>query len=299
MCFLRRDICLGGRRRTQRIKTQATHTAASTITSLVFRLPSLNMASPQPPKRRVRNESQLQQKRLADRTKHRENRKANKQSMQRVEHEIATIRRDLQALFSHIRTLQTVPTPLQPAIAYPVAIQDASRQLVPLGHPGHRIEDCQLQYGYSYAIQSQGFEGMPSPLTDATNPAVHISKHDQYGASGQVFDCHCGTRHSDLFGHIDHCVVTKLYKGRTTSRHDADALGDMPRNPSLSAMLLQSGNENTATFFITGFLKACPVKSVEQLLAFYLIAYRYMRVRKTPVFPRHWPLVALAMGNIS
>ncbi|KAL2214506.1 hypothetical protein CC79DRAFT_1392357 [Sarocladium strictum] len=187
------------------------------------------MAPPASPKRRVRTESQLEQKRLADRTKHKENRKANKQALQRVENEVATIRRELQALSVYIRRM---PIPLLPQA--PMLLSEASVQ--------------------------------------------HVQQ--PYPVSGRLLDCNCGTQHLDLFGHIDHCEITAMYRGRTVygHGHDVDALGDMPRNPSLADMLLQTAyGSNSATFFITGFMKACPTKSVDQLLALYLIAYRYMR----------------------
>jgi hypothetical protein len=195
----------------------------------------LAMAPPLSPKRRVRSESQLEQKRLADRTKHKENRKVNKQALQRVEHEVATIRRELQALSVHIRRM---PIPLLPQP--PMLLSETSMQ--------------------------------------------HVQQ--QYPASGRLLDCNCGTQHLDLFGHIDHCGITEMYRGRTVygHGHDVDALGDMPPTPSLSDMLLQTGHgSNSATFFITGFMKSCPTKSVDQLLALYFIAYRYMRVSQTLV----------------
>lgn len=78
---------------------------------------------------------------------------------------------------------------------------------------------------------------------------------------------------------MDDCDVTTLYKSRTSLHHDVDALGELPRNPSLSAMMLETAGDNAATFFITGFFRSYGTKNIEQILGGYFLGYRYMRVR--------------------
>lgn len=207
--------------------------------------------SAQPTKRRMRSESQLKQKRLADRTKHKENRLASKKAMERIESDIALIKRGLQGLGLQLRALNSIPAPL----------------------PTLFSSSPSITLGQLYVPTWTGFP-KPSQLPPDLLQAQAATSH--------VLDCQCGSRHLDKFDHIDNCGVTELYKGRTALDHDADALGDMPRNPSLSAMMLQSSNDNTATFFITGLLRAYPLRSIEQQLASYFLGYRYMRVCLDP-----------------
>ena len=56
-------------------------------------------------KRRVRTEAQMSQKRLADRVKHRENRQEHKLRMERMESDIAQIRKNLDTVSAQLRTL--------------------------------------------------------------------------------------------------------------------------------------------------------------------------------------------------
>jgi hypothetical protein len=260
----------------------------------------------------VRSESQLKQKRLADRIKHKENRQTSKKAMERIESDIALIKCGLQGLGFQLRALNSIPAPLPTLLSsgpritldqlhvptwtgYPSPSQRPPDLLQPQAAPVVAGAPCNA--AASLSSHGQGLIGPLGDLSQSTQQASHYHRsapQTPVAVTRHVLDCQCGSRHLDKFDRIDHCAVTELYKGRTAPDHDADALGDMPRNPSLSAMTLQSTNDNTATFFITGFLRAYPQRSIEQLLASYFLGYRYMRVRLDPnthdqMWPVFWP----------
>ncbi|KAH7112319.1 hypothetical protein B0J13DRAFT_534098 [Dactylonectria estremocensis] len=231
----------------------------------------LTMSTPPPSKRnRVRNETQLNQKRLADRVKHRENRHENKQRIERIENDIADIKASLQSLTHLFQATPASPaaTTTEPVLSLVPGLGELSGS-VPSASPLFLHLSPQHHPAFSAATLASAsatrfWRGMPLP--DST----------------KIINCRCGSQHFDRFDTIDYCTITALYQWQTTfptGQHVAEAL---PRNPSLPAMMLHSMEENTATSFITGFLRQYRSKSIEQLMGFYLLGYRYMRWRMRP-----------------
>lgn len=224
-----------------------------------------------PPKRRARTEAQLNQKRLTDRIKHKENRQENKQRLERLEVDIASIKTTLESLALH---LQNVPR----ALTTPTAV-------LPLHNPPPvSINPLWTHQPYSHTALP------PTQLWSSTNNATRIWGYapSQTGSS-RILDCRCGSQHPDQFDCLEQCNVTALYRGHVPSLSpdrpvSAAPTSPFPRNPSLPSMMLHQVDENILTFFITGFLQQCKTKSIEQLLGFYLLGYRYMRVSEHPSF---------------
>ena len=235
------------------------------------------MSSPPAKRKRVRTESQLNQKRLADRLKHRENRQENKTRLEKIENDIADIKSALQSLTLHLQTpSHTLPPPETP---HP-SCQDLTLE------PPLRSD-----YGALFGPSTSATPSLP-PTTHfgpGHGPGHHVpwsvppSRHTTVSwgrvrVESKLLDCQCGSPHFDQFDCIDQCTITTFYQHQIAFPAMRGPAGFLPRNPSLPAMMLHDMDENVATFLITGFLRQYKNKGIEQLLSFYLLGYRYMRV---------------------
>lgn len=238
---------------------------------------SSTMSSPPDKRKRVRSESQLNQKRLTDRVRHRENRQENKLRLDKMENDISDIKAAVQSLTLHLQTPEPVLAP--PALA----------------GPGHRELALELSPRPSHGV----FFDPSASSTPPFIPAAHLGSGDHalFGQQAswpvapsthttlswrriepKMINCRCGSPHLDQFDCIDQCTITTFYQHQVAFPAAQGPAGRLPRNPSLPAMMLHNMGENVATFLITGFLRQYRNKGMEQLLSFYLIGYRYMRV---------------------
>ena len=262
-------------------------------------------ASPAPPKRRVRSESQLNQKRLADRLGHKERRKEHKQRIGKIEDDIADIKSTLQALTLHLRALPSASTAPPPSNLTPAAARRAV-SLVQTGSPMTRLSGGPpsilpsaaaaglgmfAPVGWPMVSSSPSSASTPSPQNHgfgAFPPSGSSSSSGNYASmwgnmspppdSTKILDCRCGLQHTDTFNCIDSCSITTLYHRHTVFPPSPGLAGPLPRNPAIPSMMLHNLDENPATYFITGLMRNFSHRSLEQLLGFYLIGYRYMRV---------------------
>jgi hypothetical protein len=246
---------------------------------------------PTPAKRkRVRTESQLDQKRLTDRIKHRENRQDSKRRLERMERDIAEIKAAVGAL-----TLRSQPTTVHQSVS------QVSSTLPPSPPPPLAPTSFMFANGIahgmasaSYSAHSNFFSSLPQPpqpgasvLTSPPTPITRLWPTTVASEPGptKLVNCRCGSQHLDRFDSLEQCNVAALYTLQLAMPHMQAAPGPLPRTPSLPSMLLlRTPEENVATLLITGFLQQYKSKSIEQLLGSYLLGYRYMRWR---MFPCH------------
>lgn len=226
------------------------------------------------PKQRVRSEAQLDRKRIADRKKHRENRHETKNRLERIEADVAAIKKSLEGLTFQLQA----PAHGLPLAAAPICQDVCDPSLVPALEAPQTTPQLspQWQLGYNHPGL---ISGMAPPLSVLSHTTLGQWRYPPGPTSPRTMDCRCGTQHLDRFDCLDHCTVTVDYQRiMTCPQHVGEVASAQPRNPSLAAMILQSLDENIITFFITGFLRQCKIKSMEQLLGFYFLGYRYMRV---------------------
>jgi prolipoprotein diacylglyceryltransferase len=100
-----------------------------------------------------------------------------------------------------------------------------------------------------------------------------------------LINCRCGSQHLDRFDSLDQCNVTTFYQHQIAFPTTQSSPEILPRTPSLPSMMLHTMDENIVTFLITGFLRQYKFKGIEQLLSFYLLGYRCMRVSKVFLSP--------------
>ncbi|KAL6851245.1 hypothetical protein ACO1O0_008373 [Amphichorda felina] len=260
--------------------------------------------SPGPPKKRVRSESQLNQKRLADRLGHKERRKEHKQRIGKIEDDISDIKSTLQALTLHLRALAPAPTAslpppgLTPAPGRQAVSRENSGSLMTRlsGGPSTLAASASASglglfapaswptvsssSASTSSPQNQGPGFFPTSSSSPSSTANYASMWSSLPAppeSMKILNCRCGLQHPDSFNCMDSCNITTVYQRHTAFPPNPSLGGGLPRNPSIPAMMLHTMDENLATFFITGFLRNFSHRSLEQLLGFYLIGYRYMR----------------------
>lgn len=235
------------------------------------------MSSPPSKRTRVRTESQLNQKRLADRLKHRENRQENKNRLDKMESDISDIKSALQGLALHLQAPGPARAPTE--IAGPdrreLALEPSPRS----SH--HAFHDHSASATPSFLPGSDiGLDGhtlFGQQVSWAAPPPTHTTMSWRRIES-RVINCPCGSPHFDQFDCIDQCTITTFYQHQVAFPTMMGPAGRLPRNPSLPAMMLHNMEESVATFLITGFLRQYRNNGVEQLMSFYLLGYRYMRV---------------------
>jgi hypothetical protein len=248
----------------------------------------------------------MDRKRLADRTKHKENRLEGKNRLERIENEVSEIKAGLQSMMQQLQSMQAQHS--APALfGHEASTAHGPAMLGPsVTHAAAAAHLGSMQFTTQHAFTPwpslSPSTSSPWPWASAAaNPATrlwtHVPRRDEMA---KVINCRCGLQHLDRFDTIDQCNVTTLYQHhiafapQSPTPAEARSQGqgqsslsmssspsssfELPRNPSLPAMMLHSPEENLATYFITGFLREYRNKSMEQLLAFYLLGYRYMRV---------------------
>lgn len=248
--------------------------------------------SPPPAKgKRVRSESQLKQKRLTDRLKHRENRIENKNRLENIESDIADIKATLQSLALHLQS--QAPTESPPLIPS----QNLQKQLAqnPQKKPTNgTYHDEPTSITPPFLAATHLWPGDETLMLQPPWPPAWSWEHSipvpwtrTSAIQPKVIDCRCGSQHFDRFDTLDQCDMTTLYQRQIAFPAMPSHARILPRTPSLPSMMLHSMDENIATFLITGFLRQYRNKGVEQLLSFYLLGYRHMRA--SAILPRTVP----------
>ncbi|KAF5019402.1 hypothetical protein F66182_8602 [Fusarium sp. NRRL 66182] len=238
-------------------------------------------------KRRVRTEAQMSQKRLADRVKHRENRQEHKLRMERMEADIAQIRRNLDTVSAQLRTLPQLGADV-------VASQQRSAQRPavhvfagPSSTPGEAEAyemDTAADTPVFPAARSTGrasAAAYPEHQAKAPSAATPASLSSLFPAPSHV-DCRCGVQHHSQSNCLEYCSFAILYETHAAFPQDPLHARSLPRNPTLPNMTLHSYGDNAVTCFLTSFLKGFEMASVETLFGVYFFAYRLMRWRLHP-----------------
>ena len=257
----------------------------------------MSALSPPPAKRkRVRSASQLEQKRLTDRLKHRENRQENKNRLEKIEGDVADIKATLQGLALH---LQSQAPPQPPSF---ITSPDL-RQLISLETPA-KSSNGALHDGNTSVTPPFLADTHLWPENDVLTPQPPWSSGWSWGHATpelwtrisviepKVINCQCGSQHLDRFDTIDQCTMTTLYQRQIAFSASPNQARILPRTPSIPSMMLHTMDENIATFLITGFLRQYKNKGIEQLLSFYLLGYRHMRVSGGLSISRIWLVYA-------
>ncbi|KAF5539258.1 bzip transcription factor [Fusarium mexicanum] len=227
-------------------------------------------------KRRVRTEAQMSQKRLADRVKHRENRQEHKQRMERMEADIAQIRKNLDTVSAQLRTLPQLSADL-------VALQQRSSQKP----PGEAYEmDTSVDTpdfpagrraapagGAPCAAAADHHDIPPAEVPEVVSSLFPTPSH---------VDCRCGVQHHSQADCLEYRSFAILYETHAAFPKDPLHARSLPRNPELPNMTLHSYGDNAVTCFLTSFLKGFEMASVETLFGVYFFAYRLMRWRLHP-----------------
>ncbi|KAF5012863.1 hypothetical protein FDECE_1153 [Fusarium decemcellulare] len=226
-----------------------------------------------PSKRRIRTEAQMSQKRLSDRIKHKENRQEHKQRMERMEADIAQIRKNLDDVSAQLRTLPQLGADL-------VAAQQRSLQrssavnLVPGPSP---TSPGEAAFGLiNNNINTPAFP-VARPLAPLGRPGPACPEHEMPPTAAEA-------SLSTLFPTpppVD-CRFAILYETHAAFPQDPLHARSLPRNPTLPQLTLHSYGDNAVTCFLTTFLKGFEMKSVETLFGIYFFAYRLMRWRLHP-----------------
>ena len=238
------------------------------------------MSSPPAKRKRVRTETQMNQKRLADRIKHRENRQENKNRLDKIENDISDIKCALQSL-THL--LQApIPALEPPGLPHPNR-QESALAPSPRSNRGafldtstptpHLLPVPHISPAYAFGQHASW------PIAPSTRTTMSWRRIES-----KLLNCQCGEPHYDQFDCIDQCTITTFYQHQVAFPAMRGPAVFLPRNPSLPAMMLHDMEENVATFLITGFLRQYRNKGIAQLLGFYLLGYRYMRVSR--ILPR-------------
>ncbi|KAM0234694.1 hypothetical protein ACHAP5_009964 [Fusarium lateritium] len=231
-------------------------------------------------KRRVRTEAQMSQKRLADRVKHRENRQEHKLRMERMEADIAQIRKNLDTVSAQLRTLPVLSAELlasqQKASQRPAANVFAG----PSATPGEAYEmDTSVETPDFPAGRSTG-PGRAPPCQERDMPPTEVpaSLMSSLFPTPSHVDCRCGVQHHSQSDCLEYRSFAILYETHAAFPQDPLHARSLPRNPSLPNMTLHSYGDNAVTCFLTSFLKGFEMASVETLFGVYFFAYRLMRV---------------------
>ncbi|KAH6969445.1 hypothetical protein DER45DRAFT_549286 [Fusarium avenaceum] len=235
-------------------------------------------------KRRVRTEAQMSQKRLADRVKHRENRQEHKLRMERMEADIAQIRKNLDTVSAQLRTLPVLSADLLASQQRPSQRPAAN---VFAGHsstPGEGYEmDTTAETPDFPAGRSAG-PGRAPPCPEREMPPTEVpaSLMSSLFPTPSHVDCRCGVQHHSQSDCLEYRSFAILYETHAAFPQDPLHARSLPRNPSVPNMTLHSYGDNAVTCFLTSFLKGFEMASVETLFGVYFFAYRLMRWRLHP-----------------
>ncbi|KAF4980047.1 hypothetical protein FZEAL_3909 [Fusarium zealandicum] len=225
-------------------------------------------------KRRVRTEAQLSQKRLADRVKHKENRQEHKLRMERMEADIAKIRKNLDNVSTQLRTLPQLGVNL--VASQQRSLQRPAVSFLPGGPPApgevYNV-DCMVNAPSFSATRPSG------SLDRGSDPQMSSARLDQDNAPASAT-----SPLPTLFPTpppVD-CRFAILYETHAAFPQDPLHARSLPRNPTLPNLSLHSYGDNAVTYFLTSFLKGFKMASVETLFGVYFFAYRLMRWRLHP-----------------
>jgi hypothetical protein len=238
-------------------------------------------------KRRVRTEAQMSQKRLADRVKHRENRQEHKLRMERMEADIAQIRKNLDTVSAQLRTLPQLGADLMASEQ-----QQQQRPTATTQRPTGNLFGGQQPPGEAYEMDTSttGVDETPDfPATRSASNGRASSPRPEHGmppaeVMSSLFpapshvDCRCGVQHHSQADCLEYRSFAILYETHAAFPQDPLHARSLPRNPSLPNMTLHSYGDNAVTCFLTSFLKGFEMASVETLFGVYFFAYRLMRV---------------------
>ncbi|KAF5657053.1 bzip transcription factor [Fusarium heterosporum] len=241
-------------------------------------------------KRRVRTEAQMSQKRLADRVKHRENRQEHKLRMERMEADIAQIRKNLDTVSAQLRTL-----PVLGADVLASQQKSSSSQRPPVNHfggpsstPGEAYEmdtstpDFPAARSATTSTSTGTGRAPPCPEHEIPPTEVPASLMSSLFPTPSHVDCRCGVQHHSQSDCLEYRSFAILYETHAAFPQDPLHARSLPRNPSLPNMTLHSYGDNAVTCFLTSFLKGFEMASVETLFGVYFFAYRLMRWRLHP-----------------
>ncbi|KAH7133069.1 hypothetical protein B0J13DRAFT_92879 [Dactylonectria estremocensis] len=257
--------------------------------------------SPVPSRRkRVRTEAQLNQKRQADRLKHKENREEHKLRMERMEGDIAQIFKNLDEISAQLRAIPQLGAGfvasqqrwLQVLIAN-MGLGGASAALggAPAASavPGEALDLGFLVRNPAIPMQwspgSLARNASPRPLhpdIEQPLPAPETTLLPDVLPSPPPVKCWCGVEHFSQSNCLEYRSFTILYETHAAFPHDPHQARSLPRNPSLPNLSLHSHGDNVVTCFLTSFLKGFTMTSVETLFGVYFFAYRLMRWRLYP-----------------
>ncbi|KAF4989493.1 hypothetical protein FGRMN_9073, partial [Fusarium graminum] len=243
-------------------------------------------------KRRVRTEAQMSQKRLADRVKHRENRQEHKLRMERMEADIAQIRKNLDTVSAQLRTLPVLGADVL------ASQQKSSSQRPPaVNHfggpsstPGEAYEmdtstpDFPAARSATTSTSTSTGTGRAPPCPEHEIPPTEVpaSLMSSLFPTPSHVDCRCGVQHHSQSDCLEYRSFAILYETHAAFPQDPLHARSLPRNPSLPNMTLHSYGDNAVTCFLTSFLKGFEMASVETLFGVYFFAYRLMRWRLHP-----------------
>ncbi|XEV05134.1 hypothetical protein FSHL1_010421 [Fusarium sambucinum] len=242
-------------------------------------------------KRRVRTEAQMSQKRLADRVKHRENRQEHKLRMERMEADIAQIRRNLDTVSAQLRTLPQIGADLMASQQQQQQQQQQRPQRQNSNFPGHPPgEPYEMDTSTTRANETPGFParsapngpGRVSPRPDRDMPMPPAEVMSSLFPAPSHVDCRCGVQHHSQADCLEYRSFAILYETHAAFPQDPLHARSLPKNPSLPNMTLHSYGDNAVTCFLTSFLKGFEMSSVETLFGIYFFAYRLMRWRLHP-----------------
>lgn len=231
-------------------------------------------------KRRVRTEAQMSQKRLADRVKHRENRQEHKLRMERMEADIAQIRKNLDTVSAQLRTLPVLSADL-------LASQQKSSQRPAANVFAGPSSTSGEAYEMDTSVETPGFpagrstgpgRAPPCPEREMPPTEVPASLMSSLFPTPSHVDCRCGVQHHSQSDCLEYRSFAILYETHAAFPQDPLHARSLPRNPALPNMTLHSYGDNAVTCFLTSFLKGFEMASVETLFGVYFFAYRLMRV---------------------
>ncbi|KAM0346660.1 hypothetical protein ACHAPU_005372 [Fusarium lateritium] len=240
-------------------------------------------------KRRVRTEAQMSQKRLADRVKHRENRQEHKIRMERMEADIAQIRKNLDTVSAQLRTLPVLgpdvlasqqKPPQRPSVNVFGGLSSTT--------PGEAYEmdtstpDFPATRSATTSTATATGRAPPRPEHEIPYTEVPASLMSSLFPTPSHVDCRCGVQHHSQSDCLEYRSFAILYETHAAFPQDPLHARSLPRNPSLPNMTLHSYGDNAVTCFLTSFLKGFEMASVETLFGVYFFAYRLMRWRLHP-----------------
>ncbi|KAL6409147.1 hypothetical protein AUP68_05517 [Ilyonectria robusta] len=238
-------------------------------------------------RRRIRTEAQLNQKRKADRVKHKENRDEHKARMERMEGDIAQIFKNLDDISTQLRAIPQLGASF-------VASQQRWLQVLianmSLGGASAAFAVPSEALDLELLVRNPAIPMQWSPGSAARNASprpLYPDIEQPLPAPGPILlppvlssppvKCWCGVEHFSQSNCLEYHSFTILYETHAAFPHDPHQARSLPRNPSLPNLSLHSHGDNVVVRFLTSFLKGFTMAGVETLFGVYFFAYRLMR----------------------